>query len=91
MCEFITFTAGRKDTLFTNVRDTRGKLFVLIITGNTILNRIDVVIYLKSIFFSEKFVYTDIEISGNKKPIRNFRLVCSKAFCIRLPRILKDN
>ena len=54
-------------------------------------NRIDVVIYLKSIFFLEKFVYTDIEISENKKPIRNFRLGCSKAFYIILPRILKVN
>ena len=35
---------------------------------------------LKSIFFIEKFVYTDIENSENKKPIRNFRLGCSKAF-----------
>ena len=30
-------------------------------------NRINVVIYLKSIFFMEKFPYTDIEISENKK------------------------
>ena len=52
-------------------------------------NRIDVVTYLRSIFFSEKFVHTDIEISENKKPIRNFRLGCSKAFYIILPRILK--
>ena len=34
---------------------------------STIPNRIVVVIYLKSIFFSEKFVNTDIEISENKK------------------------
>ena len=53
--------------MFTNVRDTSSKPFVLIIMGNTIPNRIDVVIYLKSIFFLEKFVYTGIEISGNKK------------------------
>ena len=58
---------------------------------NTIPNRIDVVIYLKSIFFLEKFVNTDIEISENKKPIRNFSLGCSKAFYVRLPRILKGN
>ena len=52
----------------------------------------DLVIYLKSIFFLEKFVYTDIENSENKKLIsRNFRIGCSKAFYIRLPRILKDN
>ena len=34
---------------------------------NTIPDRIDVVIYLKSIFFLEKFVNTDIDISENKK------------------------
>ena len=67
------------------------KPFVLMIMGNTIPSRIDVVIYLKSIFFSEKFVYSDIEISENKKPIINFRLGCSKVFYIRLPRILKGN
>ena len=54
-------------------------LFVLMIIGNTIPNRIVVVIYLKSIFFLETFVHTDIEISENKKPIRNFKLGCSKA------------
>ena len=44
-------------------------------------NRINVVIYLKSIFFLEKFAYADIEISENKKKtIRDFRLGCSKAF-----------
>ena len=59
--------------------------------GNTVENRIDVVTYLKSIFLPEKFVYTDIEISENKKPIRNFRLGRSKAFKIILPRILKVN
>ena len=37
------------------------------IMRNTIPNRIDVVIYLKSIFFLEKFVNTDIEFSENKK------------------------
>ena len=42
-------------------------------------------------FLLEKFVNTDIEMSENKKPIRNFRLGCSKAFYIRLPRILKGN
>ena len=61
------------------------------IMRNTIPNRIDVVIYLKSVLFLEKFVNTDIEISENKKPIRNFRLGCSKAFYVRLPRILKGN
>ena len=61
--------------------DTRSKLFVLMSVANTIPNRINVVIYLKSIFFSEKSAYTDIEISENKKKtIRNFRLGCSKAF-----------
>ena len=35
--------------------------------ANTITNRINVVIYLKSIFFLEKFVYTEIEFSENKK------------------------
>ena len=59
------------------------------IMRNTIPNRMDVVIYLKSIFFLEKFVNTDIEISENNKTIRNFRLGCSKAFYVRLPRILK--
>ena len=43
-------------------------------------NRINVVIYLKSIFFSETFAYTDIEISENIKTIRDFKLGCSKAF-----------
>ena len=74
-----------------NVRDTRSKPFVLMIMGNTMENKIDVVTYLKSIFFLEKFVYTDIEISENKKPIRNFKSGCSKAFYIILPRILKVN
>ena len=59
--------------------------------GNTMENRIDVVTYLKCIFFLEKFVYTDIEISENKKPIRTFRLGYSKAFYIILPRVLKVN
>ena len=85
-CEFITFTAGHKDKLFTNVRDTRSTANLLIMR-NTIPKRIDVVIYLKSIFFLEKFVNTDIEVSENKKPIRNLRLGCSKAFYVRLPRI----
>ena len=88
-CEFITFTAGHEDKLFTNVRDTRSTVNLLIMR-NTIPNRIDVVIYLKSIFFSEKF-NTDIEVSENKKPIWNFRLGSSKAFYVRLPRILKCN
>ena len=62
------------------------------IMANTMDNRIDVVTYLKkSIFFLGKFVYTDIEISENKKPIRNFRSGCSKAFYIIMPRILKVN
>ena len=30
----------------------------------------------KKYFLLEKFVYTDIENSDNKKPIRNFRLGC---------------
>ena len=88
-CEFITFTAGH----LYKCQEYRStvNLFVLMIMRNTIPNRIDVVIYLKSIFFSEKFVNTDTEISENKKPIRNFRLGCSKAFYVRLPRILKGN
>ena len=58
--------------------------------ADTIPNRINVVTYLKSIFVLEKFAYTDIEISENKKKtIRNFRLGCSKAFHSRLSRILK--
>ena len=57
--------------------------------GNTIPNGIDVVIYLKTIFFLEKFVYTDIEISENKKPIRNFRLGCSKAFLCQIAQNIK--
>ena len=48
-------------------------------------NRIDVVICLKSIFFSEKFAYTDIDNSENKKTIRDFRLGCSKAFIADCP------
>ena len=57
-----------------------------------ISNRINVVIYLKSIFFSETFAYTDIEISENIKTIRDFKLGCSKAFFYnRLPRILKGS
>ena len=69
------------------------KPFVLMIMGNTIPNRINAhaVIYLKSIFFLEKFVYADIEISENKKSIKNFSLGCSKALYIRLPKILKGN
>ena len=57
--------------------------------ANTIPNRINVVIYLKSIFFLEKFAYTDIEISENKKTIRDFRSGCLKVFYSRLPRLLK--
>ena len=53
--------------------------------ANIIPNRINVVIYLKSIFFSEKFAYTDIEISENKKTIRDFKLGCSKAFITDCP------
>ena len=53
---------------------------MLMSVANTIPNRINVVIYLKSIFFVEKFFYTDIEISENKKTIRDFKLGCSKAF-----------
>ena len=56
-----------------NVRDTRSKPFVLMSVANTIPNRINVVIYLKSIFFLEKFVYIDIVISeSKKKTIRDF-------------------
>ena len=40
--------------------------------ANTIPNRINVVIYLKSIFFLEKFACTDIEISENKKNNQGF-------------------
>ena len=36
---------------------------------NTIPDRINVVIKLKSIFFIDKFLYTDIEISENKKQL----------------------
>ena len=46
--DFITFTAGHRDKLFTNVRDTSSKPFVLMIMGNTMENRINVVTYLKS-------------------------------------------
>ena len=53
-------------------------------------NRINVVTYLKSIFFLEKFVYTDIEISENKKPIRNFRLGCSKSFLYHIAQNIKS-
>ena len=59
--------------------------------ANTVPNRINVVIYLKSIFFIEKFPYTDIEISENTKTIRDFKLGCSKAFYNRLNRISKGN
>ena len=48
-------------------------------------------IYEEKYFLLEKFVYTDIENSENKKPIRNFRLSCSKAFYNRLPIIFKGN
>ena len=70
----ITFTAGHEFVVY-KCQGYRSivNLFVLMIMRNTIPNRIDVVIYLKSIFFLEKFVNTDIEISENKKPIRNFR------------------
>ena len=53
---------------------------MLMSVANIIPNRINVVIYLKSIFFLEKFAYTDIEISENIKTIRDFKLGCSKAF-----------
>ena len=56
---------------------------------NTMPNRINVVIYLKSIFFLEKFVNADIEISENKKPIRNFRSGCSKAFYVQITQNTK--
>ena len=35
--------------------------------ASIIPNKINVVIYLKSIFFLEKFAHTEIEISENKK------------------------
>ena len=35
--------------------------------ANIIPNRINLVIYLKSVFFLEKLAYIDIEISENKK------------------------
>ena len=50
---------------------------MLMSLANIIPNRINVVIYLKSIFFLEKFAYTDIEIFEN---IKDFKLGCSKAF-----------
>ena len=53
---------------------------MLVSVVNTIPNRMNVVIKLKSIFFIEKFFYIDIEISENKKTIRDFKLDCSKAF-----------
>ena len=37
--------------------------------ANTVPNRINVVIYLKSISFLEKIAYTDIEICENKKQL----------------------
>ena len=46
------------------------KRFVLMIMGNTFPNRVNAVIYLKSIFFLEKFVYADVEISENKNQLR---------------------
>ena len=42
---------------------------MLMSVANIIPNKISVVIYLKSIFFLEKFAYTDIEISENKKQL----------------------
>ena len=57
--------------------------------ANTIPNRINVVIYQKSIFFSEKFVYTEIE--NKKKAIRDLDQAVQKAFYNRLLRILKCN
>ena len=45
--DFITFIAGHWDKLFTNVRDTSSKPFVLMIMGNTMENMINVVTYLK--------------------------------------------
>ena len=53
---------------------------MLMSVANSILIRINVVIYLKSVFFLEKFAYTDIEIPENIKAIRDFKLGCSKAF-----------
>ena len=53
---------------------------MLMSVANIIPDKINVVIYLKSIFLSEKFAYTDIEISENIKTIMDFKLGCSKAF-----------
>ena len=64
---------------------------MLMSVANIIPNTINVVIYLKSIFFLEKFAYTDIEIFENKKTIRDFKLGCSEAFYNRLARLLKGN
>ena len=55
---------------------------MLMSVANIIPNRINVVIYLRSIFFLEEFAYTDIEISENIKTIRDFKSGCSKAFFI---------
>ena len=77
--------------MFTNVKGTRNKPCANHCGKHN--PKQDVVIYLKSIFFQKGLLtnYTDIENSENKKPIRNFRLGCSKAFYIRLPRILKGS
>ena len=45
------------------------KSFVVMIVANTIPKRIDVVIYLKSISFLEKFSYADIDSSENKRQL----------------------
>ena len=58
---------------------------MLMSVANIIPNRINVVIYLKSIFFLEKFAYTDIEISENKKTIRDFKLGFQRLFITDCP------
>ena len=57
--------------------------------ANTIPDRLNVVIYLKSIFFSEKFTYIDIEICENKKQLGILNYAVQRLFYNRLLRILK--
>ena len=74
-----------RDKLFTNVKDTRSKPFVLMSVANIIPNRINVLIYVRSIFFSEKFAYTDIEISENKKQLGILNCAVQRLFITDCP------
>ena len=64
---------------------------MLMSVANTIPDRINVVIYLKSIFFLEKFAYTDIEICENKKRLGILNEAVQRLFYNSLLGILEGN